>query len=75
MKTGFKKWEGLSKKTRNIASGASFVITGVLLAKPLFLLILASLFVSRHMYLSGELNEAADEVIIKERSPDFDSDP
>lgn len=73
IKKGFAKWEELPKKTRNIATGVSFVITGAVLPKLLFLLTIASTFAGRHMYLSGEVEEAANQIIVKDHcAPDCD---
>ena len=71
VKKGFAKWEELPKKTRNIATGVSFVLSGAVLPKLLFLLTISSVFGCRHMYLSGDIEEAAEQVIIVDsRSPD-----
>jgi hypothetical protein len=64
IKKGFAKWEKLPKKTRNIAAGASLVTSGILVPKFIFLLCISAFFGGRHLYLNGELEEAANEVTI-----------
>jgi hypothetical protein len=69
LKRGFAKWETLPKTTRNITTGVSMVISGVLIPKALFLLLITSVCTGRHMYLNGEVEKAANEIIIE---PDED---
>jgi hypothetical protein len=64
IKKGFAKWEEMPKTTRNIATGVSFLVTGIALPKALFLLTLSSVFAGRHMYLSGEVKEAAEQIVV-----------
>jgi hypothetical protein len=72
LKNGFAKWETLPKTTRNIATGVSMVLSGVLIPKALFLLLVTSVCASRHMYLNGEVEKAASEIIIEtDEGPEY----
>ncbi len=63
MKKGYHKWEGMSPKIRNTTTGIVFVTGGVVLPKLLFVAAMASFFVGRHMYLNGEVEDAAREIV------------
>lgn len=65
LKRGFAKWEELPKTTRNITAGVSFVVSGLLIPKAIFILLISSVYAGRHMYLSGEVEEAASEIIVE----------
>jgi hypothetical protein len=69
LKKGFEKWDSLPATTRNIAAGVSIMVSGIILPKALFLLSLSSYFTGRHMYLSGEVKEAAEEIIVETPTP------
>jgi hypothetical protein len=63
IKKGVEKFEQMPKKTRNIVAGVSFVVSGLLLPKLLFIGVGAAAFGCKHMYLNGEIEEAANEVV------------
>ena len=63
IKKGVEKWEQMPKKTRNIVAGVSFIASGLLLPKLLFVGVGAAAFSCKHMYLNGEIEEAANEVV------------
>jgi hypothetical protein len=71
IKKGFAKWETYPKTTRNIVAGISMVASGILVPKGLFLLLISSVYASRHMYLSGEVEGAVDEVITTTVEEDY----
>ena len=70
IKKGYRKWDGLPPKTKNTATGISFVTGGIILPKLLFVGALACVFLGRHMYLNGEVEEAAREIIVEDQSLD-----
>jgi ribose/xylose/arabinose/galactoside ABC-type transport system permease subunit len=59
IKKGFARWEKLPKIKRNIAIGVSFAISSIILPKLLLTLIISSVCAGRHLYLTGEVEEAA----------------
>ena len=63
IKKGVKKWEQMPKKTRNIVAGVSFAASGLLLPKLLFVGTVSAAFACKHVYLNGEIEEAAQEVM------------
>ena len=65
VKEGFAKWEKMTKTKRNIISGVSFVMTGLFLPKAMLMLVVSSVYAGRHMYLNGEVERAAEEIVIK----------
>ena len=71
LKRGFAKWETLPAATRNITAGVSMIISGVLVPKALSLLLISSVYASRHVYLSGEVEDAVNEVIVDTAEEDF----
>lgn len=68
IRKGFKKWEAMPKTTRNIAAGISFLATGVVLPKVLFMGVMSSFFLGKHLYLNGEVEAAAKEIIVEKDS-------
>ena len=64
IKKGYAKWETLSPKARNITAGLSFLAVGVVLPKLLFVGAVSSVFAGKHLYLNGEVEQAASEIII-----------
>jgi len=71
LKKGFAKWEAYPKTTRNIVAGISMIASGILIPKGLFLILVSSVYASRHMYLNGEIEEAVDEVIVNTVEEDY----
>jgi len=71
LKKGFEKWETYPKTTRNITAGISMVVAGVLVPKAVFLLLISSVCAGRHVYLNGEVEEAANEIIVDTVNEDF----
>lgn len=65
IKKGFAKWEKLPRKTRNIVAGAAFVGTGLIVPKIIFMGAISSVFLGRHLYLNGEVEGAANEIIVE----------
>ncbi len=64
IKKGYAKWEKLSPKTRNITAGISFLVVGIVLPKLIFVGAVSSVFAGKHLYLNGEVEKAADEIIV-----------
>lgn len=64
IKKGYAKWETLSPKTRNITAGLSFLTVGIVLPKLLFIGAVSSVFAGKHLYLNGEVENAASEIIV-----------
>jgi len=65
IKKGVQKWEQMPPKTRTVVAGLSFVASGLLLPKLLFVGVGAAAFGCKHMYLNGEIEEAANEVVVE----------
>lgn len=63
IRKGYAKWETLPPKTRNITAGLSFLAVGIVLPKLLFVGAVSSVFAGKHLYLNGEVKEAASEII------------
>jgi hypothetical protein len=72
IKKGFAKWETLPKKTRNMSAGLAFLATGLILPKLLFVGAASTFFLAKHMYLNGEVEDAAKEIIIVEPANEFE---
>jgi hypothetical protein len=72
LRKGFAKWETLPKKTRNISAGIAFLATGIVLPKLLFVGAASTFFLAKHLYLNGEVEDAAKEIIVIH--PDCDSE-
>ncbi len=66
IKKGYGKWSKLSPKTRNISAGAAFLFGGLLLPKLVFVGAVSSAFLGKHLYLNGEVEEAAREIIVED---------
>ena len=64
IKKGFAKWETLPKKTRNMSAGIAFLATGLILPKLLFVGAASTFFLAKHMYLNGEVEDAAKEIVV-----------
>lgn len=73
IKKGFAKWENLPKKSRNATAGIAFTVSGIIFPKILFVGVISSFFIGRHMYLDGEVEDAVSEIIVveKDNSEDF----
>jgi len=65
IKKGVARWEQMPKKTRNIVAGVSFVASGLILPKLLLVGVVGAAFGCKHMYLNGEIEEAASEVVVE----------
>ena len=70
VKKGFAKWETLPKTTRNITAGSAFLVTGIVLPKLIFMGAVSSFFLGKHLYLNGEIEEAAKEIITEDTATD-----
>jgi hypothetical protein len=66
IKKGYAKWETLSPKTRNITAGLSFLAVGIVLPKLIFIGVVSSVFGGKHLYLTGEVEKAVDEIVIND---------
>lgn len=63
LKKGYTKWDQMPRKTRNAVAGLSFVASGIILPKLLFVGSIAAIFAGKHVYLNGEVEEAVTEVV------------
>lgn len=69
LKKGYTKWDQMPRKTRNTIAGVSFVASGIILPKLLFVGSIAAIFAGKHVYLNGEVEEAVAEVVELNTAP------
>lgn len=70
---GFKQWNKIPEKAKNIISGTAIIIGCLAIPKALFVAAVASVVAGRHMYLSedSEKTEERDPISEAHDSEDF----
>lgn len=67
LKRAFAKWETLPRQTRNLSAGIACLVSGLMVPKAIFLLLIASVCAGRHVYLNGEIEEAVKEIVVHDK--------